>query len=189
MKKFVTLALALSAAVASPALAGTITFIGTTTGGPTYNRAIGNGNNAPTTLSGVGTAVRYSVNAFTVSQSGGYNFLNTTNYDSYLGIHSGSFNPANALQNAVAYNDDFAGGLDGGFSGLSLLTGVSYFAVSSGFDNSDFGAYSLNINGPGTITGGNGGVPEPATWAMLIFGFAGVGAAMRRRRGAVAVLG
>jgi hypothetical protein len=26
-----------------------------------------------------------------------------------------------------------------------------------------------------------GGVPEPATWAMLIFGFAGVGAALRRR--------
>jgi hypothetical protein len=65
---------------------------------------------------------------------------------------------------------------------------VSYFAVSSGFDNTDFGAFRLDINGPGNILpigGGNpGGVPEPATWAMLIFGFAGIGAVLRRRRSA-----
>ena len=29
-------------------------------------------------------------------------------------------------------------------------------------------------------------VPEPATWAMMILGFGGVGAMMRRRRYAVA---
>jgi len=32
-----------------------------------------------------------------------------------------------------------------------------------------------------------GGIPEPATWAMLILGFASVGAAMRRRRLSLAV--
>jgi hypothetical protein len=31
-------------------------------------------------------------------------------------------------------------------------------------------------------TGGGGGVPEPATWAMMILGFGGIGALMRRRR-------
>jgi len=31
------------------------------------------------------------------------------------------------------------------------------------------------------------GVPEPATWAMMIMGFMGVGAAVRRRGGKVAV--
>jgi PEP-CTERM motif len=183
MKKltlFVTLALALTAAVATPALAGTITFTGTTTGGPTYNRPFA--GIPPTGLSGVGTAVRYSVNAFTVSQSGGYNFLNTTAYDSFLGIHAGSFNPANGLQNAIAYSDDFVG-LDGGFTALALLAGVSYFAVSSGFENTDFGAYSLNINGPGTITGAGGpAVPEPASWALMLTGFGLAGAAMRRRQ-------
>jgi hypothetical protein len=30
--------------------------------------------------------------------------------------------------------------------------------------------------------GGQGGIPEPATWAMMILGFGGVGAVMRRRR-------
>ena len=34
--------------------------------------------------------------------------------------------------------------------------------------------------------GGGGGVPEPASWALLIAGFGGVGAAMRRRRVAAA---
>ncbi len=181
MIKLVKFALALTAAAAVPAFAGTTIFTGDTTGGPTYNRAISNGVAPPTSLSGVGTAVRYVVTPFSVSQSGGYSFSNTGNYDTYLGIHVGSFNPANALQNAVAYNDDFNGSLSSGFSSLGLLAGASYFAVSSGFDNSDFGAFRLTVSGPGNITGGAGGVPEPATWAMLIFGFAGVGAAMRRR--------
>jgi PEP-CTERM motif len=187
MKKLFALALAVSAAVASPAFAGTTIFTGTTAGGPTYNRAIA--GTPPTTLSGVGTAVRYSVQDFTVSLSGAYNFFNATNYDSYLGIHRVAFNPANALQNAVAYNDDFGGTLDAGFSNLALLAGVSYFAVSSGFDNNDFGAFRLTVSGPGNIVGGTTlpGVPEPATWAMFILGFAGIGAVARRRKASVAL--
>ena len=33
------------------------------------------------------------------------------------------------------------------------------------------------------ITGGGGAVPEPGTWAMMLFGFGGIGVAMRTRRG------
>jgi hypothetical protein len=55
-----------------------------------------------------------------------------------------------------------------------------------------------SITGAGNVTsaigrpaeggggGGAGGVPEPATWALMIGGFGGVGALMRRRRMAVA---
>ena len=35
---------------------------------------------------------------------------------------------------------------------------------------------------PGDVIPGNNGVPEPSTWAMLILGFGGVGAVLRRRR-------
>lgn len=35
--------------------------------------------------------------------------------------------------------------------------------------------------------GGIGVIPEPATWAMMILGFGGVGAIMRRRRGQLAL--
>lgn len=34
----------------------------------------------------------------------------------------------------------------------------------------------------GGTGGGGGGVPEPSTWAMMLVGFGGIGAAMRRRR-------
>jgi len=33
-----------------------------------------------------------------------------------------------------------------------------------------------------SVQGPAGSVPEPATWAMMLLGFAGIGAAMRRRR-------
>ncbi|MGZ6016329.1 MAG: PEPxxWA-CTERM sorting domain-containing protein, partial [Phenylobacterium sp.] len=32
-----------------------------------------------------------------------------------------------------------------------------------------------------------GGVPEPATWAMMLTGFFGLGSMLRRRRAALAV--
>jgi len=40
--------------------------------------------------------------------------------------------------------------------------------------------------GDGFIGNGVGDVPEPATWAMLLIGFGGLGAAMRRRRAGLA---
>ena len=47
--------------------------------------------------------------------------------------------------------------------------------------------YTLNAGDGGGTFSGNASftqaVPEPATWAMMLFGFAGIGFAMRRRRG------
>jgi hypothetical protein len=43
-----------------------------------------------------------------------------------------------------------------------------------------FGTFSqLRLGG---LTSATGSVPEPSTWAMMLFGFGGVGVAMRRRR-------
>jgi len=52
--------------------------------------------------------------------------------------------------------------------GLTLPSGASYTSASGTFLSA--------------LGGGVGGVPEPATWAMMIFGFGFVGSAMRRRR-------
>jgi hypothetical protein len=41
---------------------------------------------------------------------------------------------------------------------------------------------SLHINDELTITQVAGAVPEPASWAMMLVGFAGIGFALRRRR-------
>jgi hypothetical protein len=48
---------------------------------------------------------------------------------------------------------------------------------------SDAGSYggTLNVSAEGNNNPG-GGIPEPATWAMMITGFGGVGAIIRRRR-------
>ena len=41
---------------------------------------------------------------------------------------------------------------------------------------------SQTFTGPITLTVLSSGTPEPATWAMMLLGFLGVGAALRRRR-------
>jgi PEP-CTERM motif len=177
MKHLMFAALALSAAIATPASA--VTVVGTTTGGPTWNRPL-----TLSSLSGVGTAVPYKATPFTVSASGSYTFLLTTvgTYDPFLLLYGTAFNAATPLTNLLALNDDFSSGNfnQSGFT-FALLAGTSYFAIATGFDNTDFGDYTLAINGPGTVNVG-GAVPEPTTWAMLLAGFGIVGGALRRRR-------
>lgn len=184
MKPFILLALAIATATATvtPAVADVVVFNGNTTSGPTYNRAIS--GRPPSNLSLVGTAVRYQVTDFTVSENGNYDFLNSSIHDSFLGIHINAFNPANALQNALAYDDDSGPGSDSSITALALHAGTNYFAVSSGFDNNDFGAFTLTISGPGRAEriGQGPAVPEPSTWAMMIIGFGAAGSMIRRRK-------
>jgi|tagenome__1003787_1003787.scaffolds.fasta_scaffold20944883_4 hypothetical protein len=57
------------------------------------------------------------------------------------------------------------------------------------------GAYTLNVLGNNTGTGSLGGtititdhgVPEPATWAMMLVGFGAIGWQLRRRRSSLAL--
>jgi hypothetical protein len=67
---------------------------------------------------------------------------------------------------------------DAGTDGIDIL-GLNFKAVSNAV------LYSTGPKPPciGRECGGdNDGVPEPATWLMMIMGFGGVGAVMRRRR-------
>ena len=56
------------------------------------------------------------------------------------------------------------------------------------FNYSPDGNESINWNliGSDAVRGGNNGVPEPGTWALMLVGFGGLGAVLRRRRGQVA---
>lgn len=68
-------------------------------------------------------------------------------------------------------------------SGHILDTGNYDFVLKSPDGNE-----SINWNriGSGANRGGNSGAPEPAAWGLMIVGFAGMGAALRRRRAALA---
>jgi hypothetical protein len=66
--------------------------------------------------------------------------------------------------------------------GPQLFTGLNTaptFSLGT-FALTQFGGparYSLTISDPNAVTGA---VPEPATWAMMLLGFGGIGFAMRR---------
>ena len=81
----------------------------------------------------------------------------------------------------------------------TLLTGVTYIGIHYGgggvgdnqeatsFFKFDAGAgvdsFTFNRNGlSNAVLFQTGGVPEPATWALMLVGFAGMGTALRRSR-------
>ncbi|MFN9745731.1 MAG: PEP-CTERM sorting domain-containing protein [Betaproteobacteria bacterium] len=172
--RFATAALALAAMICcGPAQAGIFTFAGDTSGAPTFHRAVEDFSS----LSSVGVANPYQVTEIAVSVTGSYSFLTTSGgHDAFTFLYS-SFNPANATANGIIANDDLLGLTTSGFS-ASLTAGVSYFFVSTGFAPTDFGSYSTTIGGPGLAAV----VPEPATYALMLAGVAGLAAWSRRRR-------
>jgi hypothetical protein len=180
--KLTPLAFAAAALVlASSAQAVTYTTTGATSlAGPTYNRPF-----TLTSLSAVGTAVHYNTLSFSVSVSGSYDFLSlaTAGWDNFLALHTPSFNPASGLSNLVALNDDFPGAGIGtaGFT-FALTTGNNYVLVTTGYGNSDVGAFTNTITGPGSVI--TGVVPEPGSYALMALGMAAIGLASLKRKAA-----
>lgn len=79
----------------------------------------------------------------------------------------------------AAYNDGGGGGgYSGGAAGAGGGGGGSYIAD----DFYDFVGQSGVRSGAGLVTIDLLPVPEPATWAVMLLGFFGLGAALRRRR-------
>jgi hypothetical protein len=181
-------ALVLSTAFTSAANAADISIDSTTVGGPTWNRPVFGEPPVPP-LSVVGTNVRYDVTEFTVSQNGAYDFLSVATdpagWDNYVFLYQTSFDPTDPFTNVIIGNDDFPDIGTAGFDGVGLTAGTSYFFVTTGFANDNAGAYTLRISGPGDITVGGNAIPEPATWALMIGGFAMAGGAARTRRAKV----
>ena len=79
---------------------------------------------------------------------------------------------------------DFAGLSAKSVFGETALNSYSSLTVTNNGKATGFPSYSAgSVAVPfGTIGGHSGGVPEIATWAMMITGLAGVGALLRRHR-------
>jgi hypothetical protein len=132
--------------------------------------------------SGWGNAfnVLLDTTAQTITFTGdGSNTYQTIDFD-LTGISGFAFTGLNALtpygatatgQGTYGYNTSFTGtSLHIGYASTSLANG-NYFQINQG---SSVFKYSTAAATPG--------VPEPATWAMMLIGFGGLGVAMRRRK-------
>jgi PEP-CTERM motif len=106
-----------------------------------------------------------------------------------LGTSFSSLNPL--LQQAFFIGDGLTGDGTGGTQTFYVPTGATtlYLGVTdacgySGAPNDCYtdneGYFTVTTNGAGVSA--PGGVPEPATWAMMLVGIGGLGAAIRRRR-------
>jgi len=129
---------------------GTTTYSATVTAAPTFNRPT-----SCTTLSGVGTAVGFHVQQFTVSASGSYTAGMTastfSDADGFAIIYQNAFTPATPLVNCVALDDD-AGPGNFPLVTATLNAGTQYFLVTTTFANGVTGDFTNTLDGPGTVT-------------------------------------
>ncbi|WP_254620851.1 PEPxxWA-CTERM sorting domain-containing protein [Sphingomonas sp. CL5.1] len=115
-------------------------------------------------------------------------FSLTSNISNATGSSIGNFNDPMSLALLGVFTGSGAGvdtifkiGSGGTFS---VPTGATMFylgfADAYGFQGTS-GYYADNTGGFTALVSGAGGVPEPATWAMMIVGFGMVGAGLRIR--------
>lgn len=139
---------------------------------------------------------------------GGYESAVATS-QTITGLFSGTTYAVTFLMASELYNSDsLRVSVDGGagtiFSGPPSVGGACCwvddwvakefdFTATAGSHTIQFDTYGLNVSGydvgldkVGIAAISTGGVPEPATWALMLGGFGLMGAALRRRRTAVA---
>jgi CHRD domain/PEP-CTERM motif len=98
-----------------------------------------------------------------------------------LGVQSGSFDLTYDLLNATTYTAAFLAASGGTARGArdrlfgNLNNGLGYFNIHS------------TVFRGGELRGQLAGIPEPASWGMMIVGFGLIGGKMRRRRQSVRV--
>lgn len=142
----VALTLLLAAAPAAVADEGQ-TFNGNNLNGPRWNRPIGSGP----AISAANP--RYHVQPFRLESAATCNIYSVQDYDGYLHLYRGSFNPNNQLTNLVAGDDDGPGPLGAGTSqliGLALTAG-NHFLVTSAFGANGEGRFQNTIHCDGIV--------------------------------------
>jgi hypothetical protein len=174
-KKLLRTALAVAAVsvgIAGNASAAFFSHVGTTEGHATWD--VDAAFNAP------GTVVPYDSFDFHVDEGGTYKFLATARFDTMIILYAGGFDASAPTDHLIKFNDDILTPNTSGFV-AELTAGVQYTFVLTGFNDSEYGAYTFSAGGPGNIIPGPVlAVPEPSAWLMLGLGMAGLGFAARR---------
>jgi hypothetical protein len=107
--------------------------------------------------------------SFYIGSLDSYNSIAFTHVGGGVEAFSGSDIAALAVPTGVANGDQQSGNSNGRYTFTfdTAITGVTLGSTGNSFELSDIGAP---------------GVPEPATWAIMLMGFGGMGAALRSRR-------
>ncbi len=170
LKKAITTAVLTVSLIASLASAkAQTTLTGDTTGDPTFIRPIATydgqlGNDGISDVS-----APYEVVTFTPTVTGRYRIRETANFDNFLLVYAGGFDPDQPLGGGLgnpsyvnlASNDDFPTVGVSGIAALQLTAGTTYSIVTTGAAATDFGAYTITID-LATVTGTTIGAPTYA---------------------------
>jgi hypothetical protein len=102
------------------------------------------GDEPPTELSMIGTAVPYSFQFFEVDVAGDYAFQSTVtgpeSWDNYTFLYIGAFDANIPFANILIGNDDDDSIGGSGFT-YRLEANTQYTFVTTGFNNNDFGSF------------------------------------------------
>ena len=147
-------------------------FDGNTTDGPTFTRplSVRDGTSGSCSLSGTGVNVNYETHTLATDTDGDYIISITGEFDTYLLLYEGAFDPVDVCVDLIALDDDegvvststVGAGTYQGRTPLTLDDAESYTIVVTAFAPTEFGAYNGSVFGPEdaevTI---DGGTPPP----------------------------
>jgi PEP-CTERM motif len=161
--------------LATLTLSGVSTDAGSMSGGDVIQGGIG-GTFSITSATPVDGTTNLLTGTFSGAQISGPAFGTTTSVQDNFA--TGSVTYATGLaKSLLSFGSDTSG--DGfSFSGTSLTT----LALKGNSPASFSGVFTGNFAATSAGPGGAGGVPEPATWAMMLVGAAAVGGVLRRSR-------
>ena len=115
-------------------------YSGSNVGGPEWDRPF-----LDCSLSGNGP-VQYSDQAFTIELDGICDITSVQDYDGYLHVYQGSWDPTDPCTNLIALNDDGGGGIGTSeIFGLGLAGGT-YWIVTSAFSFGQEGSFDNTIS-------------------------------------------
>ncbi len=95
-----------------------------------------------------------------------------------------SYDPLCPLGDSLCVNDNESGGIGGLVQNSYRLNwaGIGFDPNTNNTYQVDLAAGGHSLTAFAQLGTGVGAVPEPATWAMMLIGFGGIGFSMRRRR-------
>jgi hypothetical protein len=131
------------------------------------------------TVTGPNTA-SFTLNSSPTPDATGTGFFTVQNVPGTYNGTGVTFGQLTFFASGVASGGFFASGTALNLEGPQLFTGT---VTSPTFSLGTFTLDDGNLTHPTyTLSITNGPVPEPATWAMMLLGFAGVGVVLRRRK-------